>query len=341
MNNLSDELVVHGDDAIEALLEKAAPRPLPPGNDEMAVRTAVHAEWRAVTRRVKTRRYVKHFAIAATVLLGIAVSFNALQVRNAPGVQVATISKSYGSIYLLGEQSEQQEMADLVTISAGQVILTGKDAGIGIDWGNGGSLRIDKNTRIEFTSPDSVFLQSGRIYFDSQVTGLTAAITGSEFVIETEHGSVEHLGTQYMTAVNARDLTISVREGQVEVDGVYINRAVAVAGQQLRISGGARPILVDFNVHGEAWRWIEATSPVINADGHTVAEFLTAIGREIGLEVHYESPAAEEMAQDGVLKGNIDIGPREELALRMSGEDLAYRIDGGAIYVSVDTGSRP
>ena len=47
------------------------------------------------------------------------------------------------------------------------------------------------------------------------------------------------------------------------------------------------------------------------------------------------------MAQDGVLKGNVDMGPREELALRMSGEDLSYRIDGGSIYVSIDSGSRP
>jgi hypothetical protein len=136
-------------------------------------------------------------------------------------------------------------------------------------------------------------------------------------------------------------LTVSVREGQVEVDGVYISKATAVAGEQLKISGGARPTTADFNIYGEAWRWIEATSPVINADGRTVDEFLTAIGREIGLEVYYESPAAKEMAQDGVLKGNVDMGPREELALRMSGEDLAYRIDGGAIYVNIDSGNRP
>jgi len=341
MKNLSDEMVVRGDDAVEALLEKAVPRPSPPGNDEAAVRNAVHAEWQVVTRRVRTRRYIKHFAVAATVLLGIAVSFYALQVTSAPGVQVATISNSFGSIYLLGEQSEQHEMADLATISAGQEILTGKDAGIGIEWGSGGSLRVDKNTRIEFTSPEAVFLHSGRIYFDSQSADLAAAITGTGFVIETEHGSVKHLGTQYMTAVDTRDLTVSVREGRVEVDGVYVREAVAFAGQQLSISGGARPTIADFNVHGEAWRWIEATSPVINADGRTVEEFLTAIGRETGLKVNYETPAAKEMAQKGVLKGNVDMGPREELALRMSGEDLGYRIDGGAIYVSIDSGSRP
>jgi hypothetical protein len=341
MNKLSDEMVLRGDDAVEALLEKAVPRPSPPGNDEAAVRSAVHDEWQAVTRRVRTRRYIKHFAVAATVLLGIAVSFNALQVTNTPSVQVATISKSFGSIYLLGEQSEQHEMADLATISAGQVILTDKDAGIGIEWGNGGSLRVDKNTRIEFTSPEAVFLHSGRIYFDSQSADLAEATAATGFVVETEHGSVEHVGTQYMTAVTTRDLTISVREGRVEVDGAYVNKAVAVAGQQLSISGGARPKLADVSVHGEAWRWIEATSPVINADGRTVDEFLTEIGRETGLKVYYETPAAREMAHNGVLKGNVDMGPREELALRMSGEDLGYRIDGGAIYVSIDSGSRP
>ena len=53
------------------------------------------------------------------------------------------------------------------------------------------------------------------------------------------------------------------------------------------------------------------------------------------------SPEAEQMAHNGVLKGNVDMGPRDELAFRMSGEDLSYRIDRGTIFVSIDSGSRP
>jgi len=328
-------------DAIETLLEKAAPRPAPPSGDEKIIRDAVEAEWQAVSGRIKTRRRMAHFAIAASVVLGVAVTFNSLQVSIAPAVQVATISKSHGSIQLLVEQDELREITDLSTVYAGQVIHTGDDASIGMQWGGGGSLRVDKNTEIEFTSADSVYLKSGRIYVDSR-NEATAAITSSDsgFIIETDQGSVEHLGTQYMTAVSTTGLTVSVREGQVEVDGIYVDKALATAGQQIFVSGGARPAIVDFNGYGDAWRWIEATAPVIDVDGRSVDEFLRTVGREMGLQVQYESSAAEQLANDGVLKGNVDMAPESELNFRISGEDLIYRIDRGTIYVTtIDSGS--
>ena len=343
MSHSYEDIVVRSDDAIETLLEKAGPRPTPPGNDEKIVRDAVHAEWQTVTRRIRTRRHMTRFAIAASLVLGIVVTFNALQVTDMAAVQVATISKSHGSIQLLVEQNELREITDLSSVYAGQVIHTGNDAGIGMQWGGGGSLRVDKNTKIEFTSNDSVYLKSGRIYFDSQ-SETVAAVTGagSGFTIETDQGSVEHLGTQYMTAVSTKGLTVSVREGEVEVDSTYIEKAVASAGQQMTVSGGARPTVVDFKVYGDSWNWIEATAPVVDADGRSVDEFLEKIARETGLQVSYESPAAKQLAISGVLKGSVDMAPRAELAFRMSGEDLVYRIDEGTIYVSsIDSASRP
>lgn len=333
---------MRGEEAVEELLEHATPRPAPPSEDEAIIRDAIHAEWQAVTGRIRMRRRVTRFAIAATVLLGIAVAFNVLQVSNAPAVQVATIGKSHGSIYLLGQQSTLQEMTDHAIIFAGQIIETGDDAGIGVDWGNGGSLRIDENTRIEFTSADSVYLHSGQVYFDSQPSQLVTAITGSGFEIATDHGTVRHLGTQYMTYADNSKLSVSVREGEVLVDGEYVDEAVAVEGQKLTVSGGARPVVVNISGHGEAWAWIETTAPAVNVDGRSVNAFLTWVGRETGLRIAYESPAAEQMARDGILRGNVDMDPRDELRFRMSGEDLNYRIEGGTIYIStIDSSRRP
>ena len=77
-------------------------------------------------------------------------------------------------------------------------------------------------------------------------------------------------------------------------------------------------------------------------DGRSVHEFLMWVGRETGLRVSYTSAGAEEMARNGVLRGNVDMDPKEELAFRMAGEDLTYRIDGGTIYVSeINSDSRP
>jgi hypothetical protein len=353
MSKSSEESVMPADDAVEALLEKAVPRPSPPDGDERIVRDAVFAEWQAVTGKVRIRRRMAHLAIAATVLLGIAVSFNALQLTDVQAVQVATIHKSHGSIYLLGEQFELQEMTDLASIYAGQIIETGVDAGIGLEWGDGGSLRVDEKTRIDFTSADAVYLHWGRIYIDSQAATLVAGISGRSskimagitnggFEIETVHGSVSHLGTQYMTFVDSSDLTVSVREGEVAVDGRYVGQSVAVAGQQMTLSGGAQPSVLDFDGHGEAWDWIEATAPSVNMDGRSTFEFLQRIGRETGLTVEFDSAGAETLAREGILNGTIEMEPRDELAFRMSGEDLSYCIDRGTIKVSaIDSGSCP
>jgi hypothetical protein len=339
MSKSGENTDIRGGDAIEALLQKAAPRPTPPTEDEQIVRDAATAEWKAVAGKVKTRQRMTQFAIAATVLLGVAISFNALQVSNVQPVQVATIERNQGAIYLVGEQSLMQEASDLSSVYVGQVIETGNDAAVSLEWGNGGSLRIDKNTRIEFTTTEAVYLRSGQVYFDSQPATM-AAITGSGFEIETDHGLVKHLGTQYMTTVGARDLIVRVREGEVSVDGAYVEQAVAVAGQQMTVAGGATPSVLDIDSFGEIWAWAEEMAPTLNMDGRSTYDFLQTTAREIGLAVEYESDAAETLARDGILRGTVEMDPRSELEFRMAGEDLGYRIDGGTIYVSIDSSSR-
>jgi len=339
MSKLGENTGIRGGDPIEALLQKAAPRPTPPTEDEQIVRAAVTAEWKAVAGKVKTRQRMTQFAIAATVLLGVAISFNALQVNNVQPVQVATIERNQGAIYLVGEQSLMQEASDLSSVYVGQIIETGNDAGISLEWASGGSLRIDKNTRIEFTTTDSVYLRSGQVYFDSQPATM-AAITGSGFEIETDHGLVKHLGTQYMTTVGARDLMVRVREGEVSIDGAYVELAVVVAGQQMTVAGGATPSVLDIDNFGEIWAWAEEMAPTLNMDGRSTYDFLQMTAREIGLVVEYESDVAETLARDGILRGTVEMDPRSELEFRMAGEDLGYRIDGGTIYVSIDSSSR-
>jgi hypothetical protein len=343
MSNSSEEFVGRSADAVEALLEKAEPRPLPPSEDEQLVRQAVYAEWKAVTGKHRSRQRVTRFAIAATVLLAVAISFNAFRIVGVAPVEVALISKDHGSIYLLGEQSELREMQNLMTVFAGQTIETGKDSGIGLAWHDGGSLRLDENTRVEFKSPNSVYLVSGRIYFDSQITAAISGggITKPDLVIETDYGSVTHLGTQYMTEVDSGTLIVSVREGQVDVDG----RHTAYEGQEMQLLGGAQPSVANISRTSGKWAWVEATAPTLDFSGKSTHDFLQWVGRETGHDVVFDSPEAEQVARAGGLIGTIEgLDPRAELEFRMRGEDLIVIFDseGGSIKVSaIDTGSSP
>ncbi len=343
MSSMGDHGAARNDDAVEALLEQASPRPSPPGKDEEMIREAVLSEWQAVTGWRRTRMRVTRFAVAATVLLGVAVTFNMLQESGIAPVQVATITSSHGSIHVRGEESQMHELRDLASIMSGQLIITDYDSGIGLAWGNGGSLRIAAATRIEFVSGDDVFLHSGRIYFDSTPSELITSVSSgsgeAKLRILTNHGTVSHLGTQYMTYTSDSELTVSVREGEVSVDGTYYNDK-AFAGQQLSIVGSARPSITNFPRHGEAWKWIEDVSPDVEIDGRSVDVFLNWVARETGLRVEYPNAATKQAAEYEVLKVTVKLEPRAALDVLVETTVLKWHVEEGAIKVSAIDDSR-
>jgi len=321
--------------ALEDLLRHAAPRPTPSTEDEAAVRAAVQNEWRGVVGKRRTHRRVARYAIAATVLVGVFAAFNAFRTPVVATIQVATIEKSFGSVYVLSEQSELRPTDDLSNVLSGQTIVTGNDAGLALAWDNGGSIRVDANTRIEFTDSNSVFVEEGRIYFDSMSSTLLAGIDAGgspAFTLETPNGAVQHIGTQFMTAVDNDSLVVSVREGRVLVDGSY-HEQTATSGQQVTLVGRQRPNVLSIERAGEAWAWVGRTTPAADVDGKTLHEFLVWVCREMGLDLKFEGKA-EAVAHDAVLKGTIDTVPADALRLRLATADLQSRIEGGAIYIS-------
>jgi hypothetical protein len=335
MSDLNLGTSVPSDDVLEELLKHAAPRPTPSASDEAVVRDAVRAEWQVVSGRRQSRRRVLTYAIAATVLIGVFSVFNVFRAPVADVVQVAAIEKSFGPIYLLGEKSELRETQELANVLSGQTIVTGNQAGMALAWGKGGSMRMDESTRVEFIDDETVYLKYGRIYFDSEPSPLTAGIAAGDtggFVIHTEHGKVAHVGTQFMTGVDAATLTVSVREGQVAVHGEY-HRHIASSGERVTLSGRQRPSVLSISRSGESWGWVSLTSPAADVDGKTVHEFLLWACREMGLELQFEG-RAEQIAQGAILRGSIATAPAEALRQRLATAALEWRIDEGVIYVS-------
>lgn len=322
------------DDALEQLLKHATPRPMPSPSDEATVRQAVRAEWQDVSGRHRSRRRVVSFAIAATVLISVFAVFNVFRTPVVEAVQVASIEKSFGSIYLLGESSELRETRDLANVLAGQTIVTGSETGIGLVWLNGGSMRMDENTRVEFVNDETVYLKSGRIYFDSSPPALVAGISAGDIahlVVHTDLGQVAHIGTQFMTGVDAGTLTVSVREGRVAVEGEYHSH-VASSGEQLTLSGRQRPTVLSISRSGDGWEWVSRTSPSANVDGKSLHEFLLWACRELGLEIQWQGQA-EQVARDAILRGRIDTAPAEALRQRLATAALEWHVEEGVIYV--------
>jgi hypothetical protein len=330
MNESSDNLAVPGNDAVEALLEKAQPRLAPPDAVEQDIRAAVRAEWANANARRQRRRLAAGFAIAASVTLVLAASILGIRQTGIAPVEVASIDRSIGTLHVQSDSSGAMESVDTTSVLTGQVLTTGADSAAGLSWLDGGSLRVDSDSRIEFVAANEVFLRAGRIYFDSLGSG-----PDSDFSIRTTHGVVSHVGTQYLTESTAASLTVSVREGEVRVAGAFHEPTVYV-GQRMQLSGSSQPSITNTSGAGSEWQWIEAVSPNISVDGMSVFDFLHWVGRETGHAVQFESASAETLARDTQLRGAVNAEPRAELRLRMMTVDLDARFDaeGPAIIVT-------
>ena len=325
-------------DSLRDLLRHAKPRPAPPAEVAETARAVIRSEWQTTVRQRQRSRNLVRYAVAATILMGVIAVFNLLRITALPPVQVASIDRSFGSVYVLGEQAELRETGSMDAIMAGQTIVTSREAGLAVAWGGGGSLRLDQNTRVEFTDTEAIFLKEGRVYFDSRGATLAAVTDAGDppaLRLRTLRGEVQHVGTQYMAQIDGDALVVSVREGEVTIEGDYFDHR-ASRGEQVILSGRQRPMVLSIAASGAEWKWLEDTTPVVEIGGHSLYEFLGWVSREMGLGLVFRGDA-EAVAREAILRGEIDARPADALRVRLASAALSWRIEEGVIYVGDDS----
>ncbi|MDJ0909545.1 MAG: FecR family protein [Woeseiaceae bacterium] len=324
----SDSKLHESDAALERLLEEASPRPAPSAEAVARARLAVHDEWQQLVRHRTRRRRVGFLAAAATVVLAVAIGMNTVFVPRPAAVEVATVDRATGAVYILGEESILERTEGLTSFTTGQTIFTGDSAIVGLRWGEGGSLRVNERTEISFVSPERVELESGQVYFDSvSPSGEEVALT-----IGTPHGDVRHLGTQFLVTVDQETLIVRVREGRVDVDG-RLHDDFAIEGQMLQIRGSESPQKTNTTRYGIHWEWIEAAGPVVTMEGRTLGEFLAWVERETGLEVIFQDSELEADVIDDPMYGEVRDAPRDALRQRLRTYDLRFEEFNGQLFI--------
>jgi ferric-dicitrate binding protein FerR (iron transport regulator) len=319
MSDTTGQKTEHEPDAVESLLGLASPRPSPPAEDEHAIRHAVHTEWRSVVGKRQSSRRYWYAGLAAMLVVAVSL-LTQLPGENPPVVDVARVSRQLGDVYLLGEGSKLIAAPELDTVRQGQVLQTGTAAGLNLEWGTSGSLRMDEETRVRLVSENAVFLERGRLYFDAPPKSPAPALR-----IEAAAGTVRHIGTQYIAEARGDKLVVSVREGQVRIDGLR-HSVQAGEGKRVALRGLAEPVVTDVRTYGRLWEWSEALAGHVDMDGASIAEFLDWVARETGYRVRYVDERAREAATE-TLRGAVHADPRTELRLRLATTDLTYRID--------------
>lgn len=333
------------DDALEALFARAAPRPLPRPDREIQIREQVRQAWQRNVRRRAQRRYTL-MAIAASVVLVTTVSLLWYQLLPVPAdsAAVAMVDKRFGELHIADASGVPYYPSDgPFALLPGQAIETGDNSGLAMTWNNGGSLRLDEFTSISVTAANEIYLQRGRVYFDSDPVTSNASISRGGapdiLAIRTDHGLVTPLGTRYVTQQLRDSLVVLVRQGKVSVNGTVNGTgfsANALEGERLLVSTGDEPVVVPADAYGEEWAWIEKTTPAWNAEGRTIFEFLSWVSRESGRPVRFDSPMAEQLARTETLVGYgvVELEPSVALRIVLMTTGLDWAIKDGAVVVS-------
>jgi hypothetical protein len=295
-----------GDDDLQALLRRTGARIEPPSDVAEEVRRAVRAEWESVTNARKFGRRAVVFGIAASVaavVLGLVVTLRSISPPQP--IAVAILERVAGTVTRHGVD-ERAAPAD-----AGRVIMTGDHvstdgeavAAIRIDRI---SVRLDSNTTLAVIEPGRLALRSGAIYVDAGPPGSKH----QPLEIETAAGRIQHAGTQYQIRAGVGDVTISVREGRVEV-AAQGSQHTASAGDQIVISPRGEVVRGTIARHDPSWAWAARIAPPFQIENQPLTAFLQWVARETGRTLVYASPDIEIAAADTTLHGSIANLPPE------------------------------
>ena len=306
---------------LRQLFAHAEPRQQPPASDTAEIRSAVLAEWEAVTgRRIFARRV--GFAVAASVMLVAALTyFRVDPVATAPAPLVASVERVEGVV----TTASGSRLGLGSGIIAHAQIETG-DSQLALSLASGGSLRVGPRSRVVLSGGDEAELLAGVVYFDSEEE------RASEFVVTTRLGRVRDVGTHFLVRLDAQQLDVGVRAGRVDLsrDGASDTAGV---GERLVASQGSGDLRHDtIQTFGRDLEWAERLAPPFDIQGRTLGEFLAWFQAQTGRTVEFGDAAAERK-REGLLSGVVDMPPLQKLSAVLSLVDLTYTLDGERVVI--------
>jgi ferric-dicitrate binding protein FerR (iron transport regulator) len=296
------------------------------------IKAATSREWKLATPRVPAARHPARRrwigALAAAAGIAGLIVLGALLRSGVEPAAVGTLSRvRAGSIEAHGAFLRHRALAVGDVLRVGETIVAQGPALVTL--AGGGTLRIASGTAIEMSSKTRLTLQRGLIYVD---TPLDSAENG-KLQLMTQAGLIEHLGTAYEVLSDGGTVRIRVREGKIRLqDGAN----AVIAGQGTELTAGSQGAVSrrKFDPYGAEWDWVASLAPPFNTDGRSLFDFLQWASRELGRQLEFADPRAEQVARRTVLHGSIGgDGVLESLSTVLQTTSLTYEIQAGAVRV--------
>jgi len=323
---------------LSGVLRNAGRRSGPPEDVAQAIRAAVEAQWREVIAQRNRRRRIGLSLAAAAVCAALGL-WAARPVLLGSGERMAEVRFTVGSVQ--GKEGRLRSWGAVglgQALFAGETLATSATGRLALSLAGRVSVRLDRDTQVTLLGPGRISLSRGAVYVDS---GEPTGSQGPGLLVETAAGAVHHLGTQYEARViGSSEVQIAVREGSVELDTSTGAMHRAAAGEQMTVSSAGTVVRSALSPYDERWHWVVATAPAFDIDGHSVAEFLTWVARELGRDVVYADAATQAEAARVILSGSISgLSPDQALAAVLPTTPLHSQLRDGQLLVSLSAAS--
>ena len=326
---MSDE-----EDVTAQLLRMAGAPPDPPAERTARVRAAVHREWRTRRQRRMIRNGVAIGLVAAAASLTVAVWIRGRVEAplSAPGIAVAQRIQGHPLIVRPSQGAEATPLSMSTPIHPNDLIETDAESRVGLQLGDGSSIRIDRDSRVRFLTPVVLEVIAGAAY-------VATANRSHGFEVRTTMGHLRDVGTQFEVRLTPSLLRLRVRTGTVEIRrGTVIDTTAAGTEATVTTNGIAvRPV----PAYGSEWAWTTAVAPAFAIEGRTLGSYLEYLAAEQGWTIHYADPAVAEAATRTILHGSVEgLNAEDALSVVLPTSGLESRLRRGELSVSRGTMSR-
>lgn len=323
------------DERIEDVLSEARPRPAPNSGRKEEIYDQLRDEWMISNQQTRQRRRYFIGAAAASFIAAIVVVMRLGSGVDVPVIQpdayVAVLNGAGAT--LNGEQIQDVDStSSTLRLRAGDTIKTGTDAAVAIAWNTTGSLRLSRSSEVTIVDANEVSLKSGTIYYDSKLFG---SDHGVPIVVTTSHGTIQHVGTQFLAQTDQRGTTVSVREGQVSF-GRDSKTTIVRSGQSASFDNSIAATVSAIAPNDSSWDWVSEVAPKWNVDGRSTMDIIRWLSRETGLSIEFADERAEDYARNDQVRGVGEIGPTAAMRIVPVATQLRFAIDDSTIRVSIE-----
>jgi hypothetical protein len=313
-------------DGIEALLKVAGKRLQPKESVKNEVYANVYAVWK---QQNQSRLYQNRvFLVAASLFTFIGFyAFYFLNIEDTNPLNKSIMLS--GQIQVSHNQSDWNFLQRNGVLQAGDSIKTSNHNRLLVELNNGNVFRLDENSRIQLINENEINLQAGQIYIESN-----ESIANNQLIIETDFGSIKHIGTQYNVKLSPDNIDVSVRKGKVMMHTNSVDKEI-LFGHALSVDKLGKNNVTKITSFDSTWDWTQKISPIFDIQDKSIKQYLIWVSNETGYPIQWNGSGTENAANKVSLSGSIKgISPLESLDVILPTTNFNYKISQDVLHIS-------